>query len=219
VTYSDNPAFDDAEDAANNQHVAIWEDMYNSGAVGGSNVSMRLAWANAGGRDRSENDAAVAVFDYLDTDDNLALDAAATGATAGAPGSFTGGTTPLGITALRLYDALPNPSTTWTTGQYVALGDGSHAYWTRVAVPATTGTATTDVFDSTAHGLAVGDPVIFTALTGGTGLATDTMYRVLTAPNANSFTLETQAGVAVDFSTDLTAATTVTGTWTAGEAP
>lgn len=217
MTTLDNPAYADAETAANNQHAAIWGPMYNSGAVGGDNAAMRLAHENAGGLVRTANDAAIAMTDYLDSDDNLVLDPVASAATAGIPGSFTG-TVPLNIGALRGLDVLPSPVTSWTTGQYVALGNNIHAFWTQVSVPATTGAEATDDFSSTAHGLEVGDPVIFTATTGGTGISTNVMYRVATVPDANSFTLETQAGAPLTFTTDLTVATTITGTWTVGEA-
>jgi hypothetical protein len=57
----------------------------------------------------------------------------ATGATAGTPGTWTpGGSTPpanlagtSGVTA--------TPSSAWTTGQYVVLGDSSHCYWNGTA--------------------------------------------------------------------------------------
>jgi hypothetical protein len=47
--------------------------------------------------------------------------------TAGAPGSFTGGR-PYNLTDLRAQGAL-GETTAWTTGQSVALQDGSSAYW------------------------------------------------------------------------------------------
>jgi len=54
---------------------------------------------------------------------------AATGATAGTPGSFTpsGANTPANLAALSGVTA--SPATAWTTGQHVILGDASHAYW------------------------------------------------------------------------------------------
>lgn len=59
---------------------------------------------------------------------------AATTATAGTPGSFNG-TPPADLAALQ--SAAPpitaSPTTAWTTGQYVALGDASHAHWTSTA--------------------------------------------------------------------------------------
>jgi hypothetical protein len=50
-----------------------------------------------------------------------------TGVTAGQPGSFTGAT-PADLPALKKLGALGNTAA-WTTGQYVALGDASSAYW------------------------------------------------------------------------------------------
>jgi hypothetical protein len=53
----------------------------------------------------------------------------ATGATAGTPGSFTppGGATPTDLAAVSAITA--QPTTPWTNGQYVILGDASTAYW------------------------------------------------------------------------------------------
>jgi len=57
----------------------------------------------------------------------------ATGATSGSPGTWTptGSGTPDNFTALST--AAPaitaSPTTLWTSGQYVVLGDGSNAYW------------------------------------------------------------------------------------------
>lgn len=64
----------------------------------------------------------------------------ATGATAGAPGSFTpeGAVVPANLAALA--GVIATPTTKWTTGQYVNLGDGSKAYWNTTAWAA--GTAT-----------------------------------------------------------------------------
>ena len=54
---------------------------------------------------------------------------AATGATAGSPGSFTpsGATTPANQAAMAGITA--NPATAWTAGQHVVLGDASHTFW------------------------------------------------------------------------------------------
>lgn len=53
-----------------------------------------------------------------------------TGVTPGIPGSFTpsGATPPADLTSLRAMGAL-GETTAWTVGQYVALGDTSHAFW------------------------------------------------------------------------------------------
>ena len=68
-----------------------------------------------------------------------------------------------------------------------------------------------DVWTSTAHGLAVGDHVRFTASgAGATGYTVDTDYWVLTVPTANTFTLSaTAGGAAVTGTADSTAAWTV----------
>jgi hypothetical protein len=54
---------------------------------------------------------------------------AATGATAGTPGTFTpsGATTPANLAGLTGVTA--SPATAWTTGQHVILGDATHAHW------------------------------------------------------------------------------------------
>ena len=53
----------------------------------------------------------------------------ATGATAGSPGSFTpSGATPAADFA-GLAACTASPTTAWTSGQHVVLGDASHAYW------------------------------------------------------------------------------------------
>ena len=53
-----------------------------------------------------------------------------TGVTPGTPGSFTpgGSTAPANLTALQGMGAL-GESTVWSSGQYVLLGDSSHAHW------------------------------------------------------------------------------------------
>jgi len=55
----------------------------------------------------------------------------ATGASAGSPGTFTGGYAPLNLTELAGVTA--TPGTAWTTGQYVTLSDGSTAHWNGTA--------------------------------------------------------------------------------------
>lgn len=57
----------------------------------------------------------------------------ATGATAGSPGSFTpgGSTTPANLAAMSTVTA--SPTTAWTTGQFVVLGDSTHAHWNGTA--------------------------------------------------------------------------------------
>lgn len=220
MALNDNPAYENTETAATNIHRIRWTDAYNSGAAGASSTGIREVHAAAGGRSLTDNDALPAVLKYLDADSDADIDPYATTATASS-GLFgpSGTGIPETIAALREVLPVPVPSTTWTTGQFVTLGNDGKAYWTATTLPATTGTASTDVLASTAHGLTVGKPVIFTALTGGAGATVDTVYVVKTVPDANSFTLETPGAVALDFTTDITAATTITGTWTTGTAP
>jgi hypothetical protein len=56
----------------------------------------------------------------------------ATGATAGTPGAFTpnGATPPATLAALQSGGVTASPTTAWTTGQRVVLGNGTLAYWT-----------------------------------------------------------------------------------------
>lgn len=77
------------------------------------------------------------------------------------------------------------------------------------ALPATTGVAATDLFTSTAHGMAAGDGVYFTALTGGAGLELNRLYYVISDTlAANTFKLSTvRGGTAVNFTTDVSAST------------
>lgn len=67
-----------------------------------------------------------------------------------------------------------------------------------------TGTAATDLFTSTAHGLTDGTAVQFTQLAGGAGLVVGTQYYVRDAA-ADTFKVALQVGAtAVDFTTNLT---------------
>lgn len=59
----------------------------------------------------------------------------AAGATAGTPGTFTpaGSQRPSDFAELVSDAVVATPATAWTVGQYVVLGDGSHAYWDAAA--------------------------------------------------------------------------------------
>jgi hypothetical protein len=73
-----------------------------------------------------------------------------------------------------------------------------------------TGVASTDVITTgAAHGLVVGDTVTLPTLTGGSGLTASatTRYFVATVPSTTTLTLVTAAGVAVNFTTDISAGT------------
>ena len=56
--------------------------------------------------------------------------AAGNTATAGTPGTFSG-STPADFAGMT--GVIASPTTAWTTGQYVVLGDASHAYWNGTA--------------------------------------------------------------------------------------
>lgn len=61
----------------------------------------------------------------------LGDNAVATGATSGTPGSFTpsGSVAPYDLAEIDAMGVVASPSTAWATGEYVVLGDNSHAYW------------------------------------------------------------------------------------------
>lgn len=65
--------------------------------------------------------------------DCIASGPAPTGATAGAPGTWTPADSYAAGSLTELRTASPaivaSPATAWTAGQHIVLGDGSHAYW------------------------------------------------------------------------------------------
>jgi hypothetical protein len=71
------------------------------------------------------------------------------------------------------------------------------------------GVAATDLITATAHGFSAGDLVVFTALTGGTGLVVGDPYFVIaTGLTANDFRVSRYVGgTQVDFTSDITAGT------------
>ena len=70
-----------------------------------------------------------------------------------------------------------------------------------------TGEEATNIITATGHNFADGDSIFFSALTGGTGLAASTPYWVRDV-SGNTFKLAaTPAGAAIDFTTDISAAT------------
>lgn len=72
-----------------------------------------------------------------------------------------------------------------------------------------TATASTDLVSITNHGLVAGDQVVFTALTGGVGLAVGVSYYVIaTGLTTSVFSVSTKpGGTAVDVTTNYTALT------------
>jgi hypothetical protein len=80
-----------------------------------------------------------------------------------------------------------------------------------LTITSVTGEADNDTLTKTSHGLLDGTPVAFTSLSGGTGLATATVYYVRDK-TVNTFKLAaTLGGAAIDFTTDITAATVTAG--------
>lgn len=78
-----------------------------------------------------------------------------------------------------------------------------------VGAKSITGVAATDVFTSSSdHGLEIGDRVVLSSLTGGSGLTDGGVYYVISVPTTTTFTLSTTlGGSSVNFTTNLTAAT------------
>lgn len=95
----------------------------------------------------------------------------------------------------------------------VAASHRYHVYDTSVAPAWTsysgiTGVAATDVISQAGHPFINGDQVVFTALTGGTGLVVGTVYFVVNSVAGVSYQLSTTSGgAAFNFTTDITAAT------------
>jgi hypothetical protein len=79
-----------------------------------------------------------------------------------------------------------------------------------------TGEDSDDLVDATAHGLAVGQQVHFTALVGGSALATNTIYWVINA-NVNDFQIAaSRDGTALSFGSNITATSTLRAHYGAG---
>jgi hypothetical protein len=78
-----------------------------------------------------------------------------------------------------------------------------------LAAGGVTAAAATDVFTRAAHGLKVGDPVVFSGLTGGAGITAGTTYYVTSVPSSSTFKVSAAppGSTALDVTTDLTAGT------------
>ena len=70
-----------------------------------------------------------------------------------------------------------------------------------------TAVAATDVITDVANGYANGQPVYFTALTGGAGLAVNTIYYVINVATDSYKLSATSGGAAIDITTTMTAGT------------
>jgi hypothetical protein len=80
-----------------------------------------------------------------------------------------------------------------------------------MASGAVTAVAATDVFTRAAHGLKLGDSVMFSGLTGGAGISTTVPYYVVSVPSSSTFKVSVgpPGSTALDVTTDLTAGTVV----------
>jgi hypothetical protein len=108
-----------------------------------------------------------------------------------------------------------------TTDNVVARADGTGGYTVQpsglivedaiVSFTTVTGDAGTDIITATGSAFVSGQPVRFTALTGGTGLNTTTNYFVVN-PVGATFQVETSIGGGASlFTTNITAGTLLTG--------
>ena len=73
------------------------------------------------------------IVQFGDATDSVIIGGAADTAVAGTPGHFlpVGSDPPANFAAMT--DITASPTTAWTTGQYVVLGDASQAHWTSTA--------------------------------------------------------------------------------------
>ncbi len=83
----------------------------------------------------------------------------------------------------------------------------------------TTGVASTDVLTKATHGLVDGDVIVFTSLTGGTGLKTLKPYYVRDMSGDTFKLAGLSGGAALDFTTDISDATFVELTEISGGSP
>lgn len=77
---------------------------------------------------------------------------------------------------------------------------------TTAAKTGITGNASTEVFTTgTAHNFKIGDRIVLSGLTGGSGLTDGGVYYILTTPTSTTFTVSaTQGGSVVNFTTNVT---------------
>lgn len=91
------------------------------------------------------------------------------------------------------------------THQYYVYDTAIAPTWSANSV---TGVASTDIINDTGHTFVNNTPVVFSSLTGGAGLAINTPYFVVNAVAGVSYQLSlTSGGAAINFTTDISAAT------------
>ncbi|HSW42702.1 MAG TPA: P22 phage major capsid protein family protein [Patescibacteria group bacterium] len=113
---------------------------------------------------------------------------------------------------ILVVDSFSGQSAVLDAGYFTAAGQFVPAEPVLAPAIGVTGVATTDIFTSAvAHGFAVNDRVVFPTLTGGTGLVANREYFVIAA-NLAATTFQVSAtlgGAAFNFTTDVTATSTV----------
>jgi hypothetical protein len=115
-------------------------------------------------------------------------------------------------------NALPRPLTAGSVDNAILRADGTDGTILQssglivddAVVPySVTGDAATDVITATGHIYTANQTVIFSAITGGAGLAANTVYFVRN-PSGNTFQLSTTSGgAAINFTTNITAGTVI----------
>lgn len=91
------------------------------------------------------------------------------------------------------------------THQYYVYSTNTAPTWSSASV---TGTAATDIISDVGHTFVNNTPVIFSAITGGTGLVAGLPYFVVNSVAGVSYQLSlTSGGAAINFTTDITSAT------------
>lgn len=106
-----------------------------------------------------------------------------------------------------VYQAPANNSTGRKTRGIIAAVSSNSWDQKGAALPTVTATASTNKVNSASHGLANGDSVIFTALTGGDGLSTSVAYFVVNKGTNDFEVSNTKGGAAIDITVDASAAT------------
>lgn len=111
----------------------------------------------------------------------------------------------LGYRRYEYWEFCPAASNEPVIWSAVGLPDGlSVETW---AARAATGVASTDIVTSAGHGYANGDRVWFSALSGGSGLSSNTVYFVRDRTDDTFKLAATAGGAALEFSSDITSAT------------
>lgn len=131
---TDNPAFSLVDNYTNTTYHAMWDPSFTSGRVQSDEARKHALYAASGATNAVAELAASKMLSGCDADQDGDADPKATNATGNvAGGSFSpaGCWIPdtLAIANHATFGVTPSPATAWTVGQYVVLGDDSHAYW------------------------------------------------------------------------------------------